>query len=172
MVTVIFVGCLGRRKYDLIFVGLLSRRKYTYYFRRGPTKKSLFSSSLFRRPIFVGWPMKIAIFVGWPMKIAIFVGNWPIFVGFWVTKISCFRAVRELETGLLRGYQIDKSIKEIRLTPNSLIYRHGVFFHFHGSPSHPDPCSCRRQHHLLTSSCGATRPAQTSHPEPGGPRRR
>jgi hypothetical protein len=82
IVTFIFVGCCGRQKYNLIFVGFLGRRKYTY-FRRGPTKKSLFSSSLFCLPIFVGWPMKIAIFAG----------NWPIFVGFWPTKISCFPVV-------------------------------------------------------------------------------
>jgi hypothetical protein len=52
-------------------------------FRRQQTKKRLFSSNLFRRPNFVGWPMKIAIFDG--------IG--PIFVGFWPTKISYFPVV-------------------------------------------------------------------------------
>jgi hypothetical protein len=68
----IFVGHLGRRKREHIFVGCFGRRKYRY-FRRLPTKIILFSSTLFRRPIFVGGPTKIAIFVGfWPTKIAFF----------------------------------------------------------------------------------------------------
>jgi hypothetical protein len=82
-----------------IFVGLCGRRKYIYfrrpnkptkiysYFRRQPTKIILFSSSLFRRPIFVGKPMKMAIFVGIR----------PIFVGFWPTKMSCFPVVSQCE---------------------------------------------------------------------------
>jgi hypothetical protein len=68
---------------DIFFVGRIGRRKYDY-FRRQPTKKGLFSSTLFRRPIFVGWPTKIAIFVG----------ICPIFVGFWPTKISYFPVVQ------------------------------------------------------------------------------
>jgi hypothetical protein len=78
----IFVGYRGRRKYCVIFVGSHGRRKYVY-FRRQPTKISLFSSTLFRRPIFVGGPTKIAIFIG----------IWPIFVGFWPTKIAYFPVV-------------------------------------------------------------------------------
>jgi hypothetical protein len=62
--SLIFVGPLSRRKYGIIFVGL-------------------FSSSLFRRPIFVGEPTKTTIFVGIR----------PIFVGFWPTKMSCFPVV-------------------------------------------------------------------------------
>jgi hypothetical protein len=79
---IFFVGHLGRRKYVHIFIARIGRRKYDY-FRRQPTKKLLFSLTLFRRPIFIGWPTKIAIFVG----------ICPIFVGFWPTKISCFSIV-------------------------------------------------------------------------------
>jgi hypothetical protein len=56
IVTDVFVGYCSRRKYYRIFVGFLGRRKYTY-FHRQPTKKSLFSSSLFCRSIFIGWPI-------------------------------------------------------------------------------------------------------------------
>jgi hypothetical protein len=48
--------------------------------------------------IFVGCQRKIAYFrrpnfVGGPMKIAFFDGIWSIFVGFWPTKISYFPVV-------------------------------------------------------------------------------
>jgi hypothetical protein len=46
-----------------IFVGFSGQRKYMY-FHRLSTKMRLFSSILFRRPIFVGRPTNIYIFDG------------------------------------------------------------------------------------------------------------
>jgi hypothetical protein len=65
----IFIGCLGRRK--------------EMYFRWLPTKMRLFSSILFRRPIFVGLSTNIYIFDGFL----------AIFDGFWPSKLSYFLVV-------------------------------------------------------------------------------
>jgi hypothetical protein len=92
-----FIGYTGRRKYvrsfssacvanentTIIFVGLSSRRKQ-FYFRRLPTKLRLFSSILFCRSNFIGWPMKIAIFDSFK----------AIFDSFWPMKLRYFPVVR------------------------------------------------------------------------------
>jgi hypothetical protein len=96
IVTVIFVGCFGRRKYDLL------------------TKIHLFSSGADEKePIFVEF-ISSAYFhrladensyfrgqLAYFRRLAIFVGNWPIFVASGRQKypISCSEITICMETG-------------------------------------------------------------------------